>query len=53
MFILGKKFGGGSFGTIYEGILCLFVFIGLFKENNKQVAIKIEPKNSLNLINEY
>ena len=58
MFILGKQIGGGSFGTVYEGIslwglktkLCS---LGEWREQSKKVAIKMEPRKNDHLKHEY
>jgi len=47
MFLLGKQIGGGSFGTIYEGIYKYNKMqIGEWREGKKKVAIKMEPIRS-------
>jgi serine/threonine protein kinase len=55
MFTLGKKIGSGAFGTIYEGKTHQNVkqILGMWREGQKKVAIKMEPKRSNNLKHEY
>lgn len=56
---VGKKIGEGSFGIIYEGMELFFIFYLYYSTlfwhifisgtnllNNKQVAIKFEPRKS-------